>query len=145
MNINRDKPASTPSVFAGLFDNRAATAAANRLYNTHDGIRFCSATGERLSAAEARNLDAREAARRGLTLRDDNFDDGLGEPEVFARHLADSADQTEFDDEELEIEAASDEDHLIDLDDEDIALTDDDDLIAIEKDSKLCELFDETA
>lgn len=125
MNPNRDRPSSDIGVFAGLIDNSAAAAAAARIYNTHEGLRFCAENGSCFSADEARAQNAREATRHRASTTNESYFELAGEHEKIEQENPDAAALAAAELDDIESDIPSDN-RLIDIGDDTIAFTDDD-------------------
>lgn len=136
MNFNRDNSDFTANAFANLIDSSAAAAAAERIYQTHDGLRYCADNRTCLTAAQARAVDARD----GRAFEPTRYVEPMHGDTDLARYESDNMSTAafeEFDDENDN----SDDDHLIDLGDEaDYDITDE---VMIDFDDPA--LFDEPA
>lgn len=131
MNPNRNRPSTHVDVFAGLLDSSAAAAAAARIYETHEGLRFCSENGECCSADEARAQNAREATRHRLTTTHESLSELAGGRDEFGLTHPDPAEMTAMELDDIESDIATDN-RLIDVGDDAMTLTDDDEDLTLD-------------
>lgn len=124
MNINRDVVTASVDAFASLIDGSAASAAALRIYESHDGLRHCAENHECLSAAQARARDARDGRTNGPI-------QPAPESELPELPRYEAASWRDFDEDDF-VADTDDDDHLIDLGDDDDFESPGDELFGVE-------------